>query len=129
TRGKNCEAMKGLIEEGEDMIDADAEPMVRDAGLIAAAQRVEHYKMAAYGCLQTWARQLGNHAAADLLEHTLHEEKETDQKLTQRAESMFNLAAQHQGYHAGANGGSRHRRGRERRFIRRKAPFPRDASR
>ncbi|HEY7157727.1 MAG TPA: ferritin-like domain-containing protein [Gemmataceae bacterium] len=99
-RGKNCEAMKGLIEEGEDMIDADAEPMVRDAGLIAAAQRVEHYEMAAYGCLQTWARQLGNHEAADLLEHTLHEEKETDHKLTQLAESLVNLAAQHQVHHA-----------------------------
>src|SRR5262245_39329646 len=99
-RGKSCEAMEGLIEEGEDIIDADAEPMVRDAGLIAAAQRVEHYEIAGYGCLHTWARQLGNHEAADLLEHTLNEEKETDQKLTHLAEGAVNLAAQHQGHHA-----------------------------
>jgi ferritin-like metal-binding protein YciE len=99
-RAKSCEAMKGLIEEGEDIIDADAEPMVRDAGLIAAAQRVEHYEIAAYGCLHTWARQLGNHEAADLLEHTLKEEKETGQKLTHLAESAVNLAAQHQRHYA-----------------------------
>jgi ferritin-like metal-binding protein YciE len=95
-RGKTCEAMEGLIEEGADIIEADAEPMVRDAGLIAAAQRVEHYEMAAYGCLHTWARQLNNHEAAELLEQTLHEEKEADQKLTHVAESMVNLAAQHE---------------------------------
>jgi ferritin-like metal-binding protein YciE len=99
-RGKSCEAMKGLVEEGEDIIDADAEPMVRDAGLIAAAQRVEHYEMAGYGCLHTWARHLGNHEVADLLEHTLKEEKEADEKLTHLAESAINLAAQHQIHHA-----------------------------
>jgi ferritin-like metal-binding protein YciE len=95
-RGKTCEAMEGLIEEGANMIDADGEDMVRDAGLIAAAQRVEHYEMAVYGCLHTWARQLNNHEAADLLEQTLNEEKETDQRLTQIAEGMVNQAAQHQ---------------------------------
>jgi ferritin-like metal-binding protein YciE len=95
-RAKTCEGMEGLIEEGEEMIAADAESMVRDAGLIASAQRVEHYEMAGYGCLHTWARQLNNHEAADLVEQTLREEKEADQKLTQIAEGMVNLAAQHQ---------------------------------
>lgn len=95
-RGKTCEAMEGLVEEGAELIDADAEPMVRDAGLIAAAQRVEHYEMAAYGCLRTWAQQLNNQEAAELLEQTLNEEKETDEKLTHLAESLVNLAAQQQ---------------------------------
>ena len=95
-RGKTCEAMEGLIEEGADMIDAEADDQVRDAGLIAAAQRVEHYEMAVYGCLHTWARQMDNHTVADLLEQTLNEEKEADQKLTHIAEGMVNLAAQHQ---------------------------------
>jgi ferritin-like metal-binding protein YciE len=95
-RGKSCEAMEGMVEEGADIIDADAEPMVRDAGLIAAAQRVEHYEMAAYGCLRTWAQQLNNREAAELLEQTLNEEKEADQKLTRLAESLVNLAPQQQ---------------------------------
>jgi ferritin-like metal-binding protein YciE len=95
-RGKTCEAMEGMVEEGADIIDADAEPMVRDAGLIAAAQRVEHYEMAAYGCLPTWAQQLNHREAAELLEQTLNEEKEADQKLTHLAESLVNLAAQQQ---------------------------------
>ncbi len=95
-RGKSCDGMQGIIEEGEDILDADGEPMVLDAGLIAAAQRVEHYEMAVYGCLRTWARQLNHHEIADLIEQTLHEEKEADHKLTQIAEGMVNLAAQHQ---------------------------------
>ena len=99
-RGKTCQAMEGLIEEGADIIDADAEPMVRDAGLIAAAQRVEHYEMAVYGCLHTWARQISNREVAELLEQTLSEEKEADQKLTHIAESLVNLAAQHESQNA-----------------------------
>lgn len=95
-RGKSCQAMEGLIEEGAEIIDADGDPMVRDAGLIAAAQRVEHYEMAVYGCLHAWAQQLNNPKAAELIEETLGEEKEADRKLTQIAESMVNLAAQHQ---------------------------------
>jgi ferritin-like metal-binding protein YciE len=95
-RGKTCEAMQGLIEEGENIIDADGEDMVRDAGLIAAAQRVEHYEMAVYGCLRTWASQLDKQEVVELLEQTLNEEKEADHKLTQIAEGMVNLAAQHQ---------------------------------
>jgi ferritin-like metal-binding protein YciE len=94
-RGKTCEAMEGMVDEGEEMIDADGDPMVCDAGLIAAAQRVEHYEIAVYGCLHTWARQMNNHEIADLLEQTLREEKETDQKLTQIAEARINVAAQH----------------------------------
>src|SRR5690348_12205429 len=66
-RGKSCDGMEGLIDEGAEMIDADAEPMVRDAGLIAAAQRVEHYEMAVYGCLRTWAHQMNHHEAAQLI--------------------------------------------------------------
>jgi ferritin-like metal-binding protein YciE len=96
-RGKTCEAMVGLIKEGGEMIDANAEASVRDAGLIAAAQRVEHYEMAGYGCLRTWARQLNHQNAADLIEQTFQEEKEADCKLTQIAESSVNnMAAQHQ---------------------------------
>src|SRR5947209_3706862 len=75
-RGKTCEAMEGLIEEGADIIDAEGDDMVRDAGLIAAAQRVEHYEMAGYGCLHTWARQMNQREVADLMEQTLNEEKE-----------------------------------------------------
>jgi ferritin-like metal-binding protein YciE len=95
-RGKSCAAMAGLVEEGADIIDADGEPMVLDAGLIAAAQRVEHYEMAGYGCLRTWAQQMGNKEVARILEKTLNEEKETDQKLTDLAENLVNLAAQHE---------------------------------
>ncbi len=93
-RGKSCAAMEGLIEEGKEMIEADAEHAVKDAGLIAAAQRVEHYEMAGYGCLHTWAKQLGHAEAADLLEKTLNEEKSADQKLTAIAESAVNVAAE-----------------------------------
>jgi ferritin-like metal-binding protein YciE len=95
-RGRSCAAMEGIVEEGAELIDTDAEPMVMDAGLIAAAQRAEHYEIAGYGCLHTWARQLNNHEAADVIEQVLREEKEADQKLTQIAEGMVNLAAQHQ---------------------------------
>jgi ferritin-like metal-binding protein YciE len=95
-KAKSCAAMEGLVEEGSEMISMNAEPMVMDAGLIAAAQRVEHYEIAGYGCLHTWARQLNNHQAADTIEQILREEKDADQKLTQIAEGMVNLAAQHQ---------------------------------
>ncbi len=94
-RGKSCAAMEGLVEEGGEMIEADGDAMVRDAGLIAAAQRVEHYEMAVYGCLHTWAQQLNHPKAAELIEETLREEKEADQKLTHIAEGMVNPAAQH----------------------------------
>jgi ferritin-like metal-binding protein YciE len=97
-KGKTCKAMEGLIEEGEDIIDAKAQPEVRDAGLIAAAQKVEHYEIAGYGCLSTWAEQLSLNEVKGLFGQTLQEEKQTDQLLNEIA-SKLNQAAQH---HAGA---------------------------
>jgi ferritin-like metal-binding protein YciE len=91
---KTCVAMKGLIEEGSELLKEDAEPEVLDAGLIAAAQKVEHYEIAAYGTLRTYAQQLGLNKAVDLLQQTLDEEATTDEKLTQLAESSINLQAQ-----------------------------------
>lgn len=92
-RGKKCAAMEGLGEEGKELLDEDARPAVLDAGLIAAAQKVEHYEMASYGCARTWAEQLGLREAAALLEETLEEEKATNEKLTQLAEQSVNAAA------------------------------------
>jgi ferritin-like metal-binding protein YciE len=91
---KTCDAMKGLVAEGKDIIDLKADPSVRDAGLIAAAQKVEHYEIAAYGCLCTWAEQLGYREAKRLLGETLDEEKRTDAKLTELATSHINRQAQ-----------------------------------
>ena len=93
-KGKTCEAMKGLVKEGGEMIGEDAEDSVKDAGLICAAQRVEHYEIAGYGCVRTFARQLGHEDAAKLLEETLNEEKGADEKLSAIAESMVNAEAQ-----------------------------------
>ncbi|HZZ72757.1 MAG TPA: ferritin-like domain-containing protein [Pirellulales bacterium] len=87
-KGKKCKAMEGLIEEGKEMLEEDAEPDVLDAGLIAAAQRVEHYEMAGYGCVRTYAQLLGEAAAAKLLQQTLDEEGNADKKLTQLAEQI-----------------------------------------
>ena len=85
-----CEAIKGLIEEGEEMIgNTEASPL-RDAGIIAAANRVEHYEIAAYGSARTFAQTLGLDGAVSLLEQTLEEEKKADKKLTQLAETMIN---------------------------------------
>lgn len=91
-KDKTCKGMKGIIKDGEEVLKADAEPEVRDAGLIAAAQRVEHYEIAAYGTVRTYAQLLGKRDWAQLLESTLEEEKQTDQKLTQLAGSI-NLEA------------------------------------
>jgi ferritin-like metal-binding protein YciE len=93
-RGKKCEAMEGLIAEGASLLEEDADSDVMDAGIIAAAQKVEHYEIASYGTLCTWARQLGMEDAADLLGETLEEEKQTDLKLTELAESEINMAAE-----------------------------------
>lgn len=96
--GKRCKAMEGLIEEGEEMIKEDElEDDARDAGLIAAAQRVEHYEIAAYGSARTYANLLGDQKAASLLEKTLQEEKDTDQKLTELAEGINLQAAEDHG--------------------------------
>jgi len=86
--GKKCAGMMGLVKEGEEMMEEDFEGEVMDAALISAAQRVEHYEIAAYGCVSTWAELLGESEAGALLEKTLEEEKETDQKLTELAEGI-----------------------------------------
>ncbi|MBV8814425.1 MAG: ferritin-like domain-containing protein [Verrucomicrobia bacterium] len=93
TRGPKCKAMQGLIEEGAEMIEEEADPEVKDAGLIAAAQRVEHYEIAGYGTVKTYAEMLGDKDSAKLLDATLAEEKETDDKLTKLAKSAVNIAA------------------------------------
>ena len=93
---KTCQAMKGLIEEGQEVIDAKGDPAVKDAALIAAAQRVEHYEIAGYGTVRTFAQRLGKQDAANLLQQTLDEEAATDKKLTQLAEQGINQQAQAQ---------------------------------
>lgn len=87
-RGKKCKAMEGLIEEGKEMMQEDMEPEVMDAALISAAQKVEHYEIASYGTVRTYARLLGAEEDARLLQLTLNEEGETDKKLSQLAESV-----------------------------------------
>jgi ferritin-like metal-binding protein YciE len=96
-KGKKCVGMKNLIAEGDDMISDADEGAVRDAVMIAAAQKVEHYEIAAYGTARTWANMLGQDDVASLLEQTLEEEKETDQKLTELAEGFVNQAAAEEG--------------------------------
>ena len=90
---KKCKGMAGLIKEGDEIMKEDANRDVRDAGLIAAAQKVEHYEIAAYGTLRTYAQTMGHVDAARLLQQTLNEEGETDKKLTALAESSVNLKA------------------------------------
>ena len=87
-KGKKCKAMEGLVEEGAEWIEEDADPDVMDAGLIAAAQRVEHYEIAGYGCVRTYAQLLGETKAASLLQKTLDEEGAADKKLTQIAKKI-----------------------------------------
>ena len=90
---KTCKAMQGLVEEGSEIIEEDMSEEVKDAALIAAAQKVEHYEIATYGTLATWAKLLGMKNAEKLLRMTLKEEGDTDHKLTQLAESGINVAA------------------------------------
>lgn len=92
-KAKTCDAMKGLVAEGQEAIDAEGDPSVKDAALIAAAQRVEHYEIAAYGSARAFARRVRNNSVAQLLDQTLAEEKNADQKLTQIAESAINQQA------------------------------------
>jgi ferritin-like metal-binding protein YciE len=92
-RAKKCEAMVGLVEEGQELIDADPPGEILDAGLICAAQKVEHYEIAAYGTLINWANQLGHPDCAGILKQTLEEEKAADEKLTTLAESSINPQA------------------------------------
>jgi ferritin-like metal-binding protein YciE len=91
--GHKCKAMEGLIEEGSELISEDANPSVKDAGLIGAAQRVEHYEIAGYGTAAAIARKVGREDVAAILEKTLAEEKATDVKLTKLAETAVNAEA------------------------------------
>jgi ferritin-like metal-binding protein YciE len=93
-RGKKCVGMEGLIEEASELIKEKPDADVLDAGLIAAAQHVEHYEMAGYGCVRTYARQLGYEDQAELLQTTLDEEGNTDKLLTTIAETAINLEAE-----------------------------------
>jgi ferritin-like metal-binding protein YciE len=89
-RGKTCDAIMGIIEEGQEVMKEFKGAPALDAGLLAAAQAVEHYEIARYGTLKTWAAELGHKQAVKLLEQTLSEEKKTDETLTQLAESEVN---------------------------------------
>lgn len=91
--GKKCKGMEGLIDEGDDMLSETGSDAVRDAGIIAAAQRVEHYEIAAYGCAINFAQLLGRQDIASLLQQTLSEEKAADEKLSRIAEQEVNSHA------------------------------------
>ncbi|HTM54114.1 MAG TPA: ferritin-like domain-containing protein [Pirellulales bacterium] len=93
SRGPKCEAMEGLIAEGEELLEQEGAPAVMDAGIISAAQRVEHYEMAGYGSARTFARLLGHDEMAETLQKTLDEEGDADEKLTELAESEINVEA------------------------------------
>lgn len=92
-RGKHCDGIAGIIEEGKSVLDEDIDEVAIDACLIAAGQRAEHYEMAAYGSLVAWAKAMGHEEAAELLEQTLEEEKAADDKLSSLAESGINQQA------------------------------------
>jgi len=116
-RGKKCEGMKGLIEEAQDMIGEADDDATRDALMIAAAQKVEHYEIASYGTARTWATLLGKNDIAALFEETLEEEKETDQRLTSIAESMVNAEAASGEEEEEEEGAARGRSGRGTRSV------------
>ena len=92
-KGKKCKGMEGVIADGKELMEEEAEPEVMDAGLIGAAQHVEHYEMAGYGCVRTYAELLGHDKFAKLLQKTLDEERITDEKLTELARGI-NVEAQ-----------------------------------
>ena len=92
-KGKKCKAMEGLIEEGSEILEEEGENSVIDAGIIAAAQKVEHYEIASYGTVRAFANMLGEEDAAELLQQTLDEEGETDKRLTELAEEIVNVEA------------------------------------
>jgi ferritin-like metal-binding protein YciE len=93
TRGPKCKAMEGLVEEGSELMEEEGDPEVLDAGLIVAAQKVEHYEIASYGSACTFAKLLGDKSGLELLKLTLNEEETTDKKLTKLATSVINLQA------------------------------------
>jgi len=92
-RGKKCAGMEGLVEEGKEIMQENMEEQVMDAGLIAAAQKVEHYEIASYGTARAWAQQLGYDSDADVLQKSLDEEATANEKLTEIAESHVNVQA------------------------------------
>lgn len=92
-RGRNCDGMHGIIEEGKKLMEEEASEDVMDAGLIASAQKVEHYEIAAYGSVKAWSELLGHDEITALMEETLEEEETTDRKLSEIAESMVNAEA------------------------------------
>ncbi|MEO6036523.1 MAG: ferritin-like domain-containing protein [Verrucomicrobiota bacterium] len=96
-KGKKCKAMEGLLKEGDELLEEDIADHVLDAALIAACQRVEHYEIAVYGTVVTWAKLMGRDEDADLLGQTLDEEKEADEGLTDIAESTINDEAEESG--------------------------------
>jgi ferritin-like metal-binding protein YciE len=96
-KGKSCAGMKGLIEEGEEVIGQDADGQLKDLAIIGAAQRVEHYEIAAYGTARTLAERLGNEEVAELLQETLTEEEEADEKLTEISESLLDAVGEAEG--------------------------------
>lgn len=96
-RAKKCQAMEGLIKEAEEIMENTEDGVVRDAGIISAAQKVEHYEIASYGTLHAFAKTLGENDIAQLFEQTLSEEREADDKLTEVAESAINEEAMEAG--------------------------------
>jgi len=129
-RGKKCKGMEGLLEEGSDLIKERPDPDVLDAGLIAAAQRVEHYEIAAYGTARAYAQQLGHPEQASLLQETLDEEGQTDKLLTALAESSINIEAEEpdEGEES-SNGGGNGATSRRGRSTRRQGSTTRRATR
>jgi ferritin-like metal-binding protein YciE len=106
-KAKTCKAMQGLLEEAKEIMEEDASDAVLDAGIIAAAQKVEHYEIASYGTVRTWARLCGQEEAANLLQETLDEESQTDERLTELAESIVNPRAEEGGDDEEAESSSR----------------------
>ncbi len=92
-KAQKCKGMQGVLAEGDEVIGKDANPDVRDAAIISACQRVEHYEIAAYGCVRTYAEQMGHDRAAALLQETLDEEMAADEKLTDIAANRVNIQA------------------------------------
>jgi ferritin-like metal-binding protein YciE len=101
-KGKTCKAMKGLVEEGSEILEEDGDDSVLDAGIIAAAQKVEHYEIASYGTVRTFAELLGEEEAVDLLQQTLDEEGEADKLLNELAQEIVNPEALTEGEPAGS---------------------------
>lgn len=94
-KGADCPGIEALLKEGNQLLKVNADPAVRDAAIISAAQRIAHYQIALYGCVRTWAEQLGFDRAAHILETTLRDEERADQMLTEVAKLKINVAAAH----------------------------------